>query len=775
MTITCLCVTYGRVSHLEEAIGCFLQQDQPEPKQLLILNTFPSQELIGSFPNVRIINLKTRPVSLGAARNIAVVEAEPGILVTWDDDDLYLPNHLSNFTKAFAANPNADWVRLDKVFYSDKWRVLGTFNTWINNVAFTKDAWQKIGGYSNDLSCGEDRQFFGRLSEAMRGATIAIEPKDIGAIYCWNNAALHISGMGDDKPGQIGGYERTRLALEEQVKRGNIKTGIIHLKPLIDPQHVPTVMAEEYLKRSARESKKNSIAVVELGRFGDIINILPICQHIHDTFAKPHLVVSREFASILDGVSYVEPYPVPLRNDQLNEAMTLAKHQFERVMQTQIWGRNYTQNKVCSAYNVESWRMAGFQHKFKDADWRPLFDRRDARREEALYNKLRGTRKLPMLLVNVTKSVSSPFPQGPAMLESIRKTWSDLFEVVDVSAITCHRFYDLLGLMDRAAALVTIDTGHLHLATASNVPVVALVNPTPWLGSEPRSVHAVRITYEHAAQAPEELHLLIQRATKQKKSETEVRLPSIAPQRRLFHCVEMHEGGGKKDQARKTIAQKSWQALYDKGVVPCHYWEYKRNALSIGDVRPLPYVKDVLEFGMKDASDEDIVFLTNDDNYLHPALIEALRYHVSLYDACCSQRCEFVDSPVPLSPLAPSEFAQRSRLHMGRDLFAATKRWWLSKWEELPDMIAGASDWDLCYAAIVRLEFGIRTTRRNLERSIFPAELERGMVSHQFHKPAWNDPRNVDAAPSQMNNRIAFHDWAAKHLPELKFHSNLAV
>jgi hypothetical protein len=213
----------------------------------------------------------------------------------------------------------------------------------------------------------------------------------------------------------------------------------------------------------------------------------------------------------------------------------------------------------------------------------------------------------------------------------------------------------------------------------------------------------------------------------------------------------------------------------EKGVMPCHLWHYPRNALDIGDVRALPYLKDVLKFGMDQIGDEDIIMWTNDDNVLHPDLPEALRLHVSLFDVCTSQRCEFSQYPMPPLGRPAKEFARIGESHMGRDLFACTKRWLAGKWDELPDFILGASDFDLCLACMVRLEFGIITTRKNIENSMHPAEMARGYVSHQYHPPKWLDPANVDTAPSQIHNRKLFREWARNRLPDLKFSPNNVI
>src|SRR5271165_5668653 len=114
-SISAICVTYGRVAWLESAIADFLAQDYKGPKELLVYNTFPGQDLHLQFAwDVCACNSKVRPASLGEARNAAVDLAQGDVIVTWDDDDAYLPHHLRTFAEAFEDN---GWVWMEKQFW----------------------------------------------------------------------------------------------------------------------------------------------------------------------------------------------------------------------------------------------------------------------------------------------------------------------------------------------------------------------------------------------------------------------------------------------------------------------------------------------------------------------------------------------------------------------------------------------------------------------------------------------------------------------------------
>jgi len=111
-----------------------------------------------------------------------------------------------------------------------------------------------------------------------------------------------------------------------------------------------------------------------------------------------------------------------------------------------------------------------------------VFDKRNRQREHDLCGALEDGR--PMILVGL-KGKSSPFKDAAALFDLIWHEFSDQYNVVDLSEVKAERIYDLLGLYDNAAALVSIDTVHLHLSRASQVPVFALARDDPerWHGT----------------------------------------------------------------------------------------------------------------------------------------------------------------------------------------------------------------------------------------------------------------------------------------------------
>lgn len=239
---------------------------------------------------------------------------------------------------------------------------------------------------------------------------------------------------------------------------------------------------------------------------------------------------------------------------------------------------------------------------------------------------------------------------------------------------------------------------------------------------------------------------------------------------KIIHCVERHKVTNQAEVIRRQKVMASWEHLYSTGrVIPAHYWAYERDATEIGDKRQLPYLKDVLKAGMAMARSRDIIMWTNDDNILHAELPDVLERQIAIYEATTAHRCEFKNQPLPALNSSPCVFAATKDDHMGRDLFAFSKGWLTKFWDEIPDFILGASDFDLCIASMIRHKKGFLSTRQNYYEVIPCAELPKGYVIHEWHAPRWNDPDNINTAPSQLHNRRLFSQWAKDRMIKLAF------
>jgi hypothetical protein len=229
---------------------------------------------------------------------------------------------------------------------------------------------------------------------------------------------------------------------------------------------------------------------IQLGRFGDIILLLPALRYLYRcTGKKPRLIVAKDYASVLEGVSYVEPIPLPIHWYMgMPKAREYAQQHFGGATVLQCYGHNW-------GVNLKKW--PNFMVSMIDRTGVPLdlfyqlplvFDLRHPGREASVIPKLNR----PYILIN-TVGVSSPFPHGPK-IHSVLRHLQDRVALIDMSKIRCHRIYDLLGPMDHAVGLITTDTATLHLAHGCKQPYIALT-VDGWCSSTPRGRCDLEVKY----------------------------------------------------------------------------------------------------------------------------------------------------------------------------------------------------------------------------------------------------------------------------------------
>jgi glycosyltransferase involved in cell wall biosynthesis len=180
---------------LSEAIECFLRQDYPvDRRELIILDD------AGQYPNQsgagwELISVPRRFRTLAEKSNAlaALASRDADIYVVWDDDDIYLPWHISS---SVAALQNSAWSLPSRILtWNDgvlkKQRTRGLFHSaW----AFSRDAFLSVGGYSPQEGADQD---FGR--KLRRAGITPSNPCESHAqpsvIYRWNYGAnvWHVS------------------------------------------------------------------------------------------------------------------------------------------------------------------------------------------------------------------------------------------------------------------------------------------------------------------------------------------------------------------------------------------------------------------------------------------------------------------------------------------------------------------------------------------------------------------------------------------------------
>jgi glycosyltransferase involved in cell wall biosynthesis len=104
--VSCITPTYGRFNFLKEMYWSFCQQVY-ENKELIIVNDEKNLILKCNDPRVKIFNIPERFIGLGAKRNFCISQISPDskYVIPFDDDDLFLPEHISSLVAGLEKYP----------------------------------------------------------------------------------------------------------------------------------------------------------------------------------------------------------------------------------------------------------------------------------------------------------------------------------------------------------------------------------------------------------------------------------------------------------------------------------------------------------------------------------------------------------------------------------------------------------------------------------------------------------------------------------------------
>jgi glycosyltransferase involved in cell wall biosynthesis len=227
--ISCKCITYGRVDLLEEALHSFLIQEYEGPKELVIVNDYPLQTLKYEHPDVRIINLTETFETIGAKENFAVQNCKADIIAVWDDDDVAMPNHLSNIAKYF--EPGSDLLHWQNGVYYNEPDSIALTALGNSGIVYSRKIWQEIGGHPLE-NAGYDMSLVLAIKRVSSAVVIASPPDDeVSWFYMWGGRGYHMSGQGTDTADRPNVIKRHSDHIEGLRREGKIQTGEVQLVP----------------------------------------------------------------------------------------------------------------------------------------------------------------------------------------------------------------------------------------------------------------------------------------------------------------------------------------------------------------------------------------------------------------------------------------------------------------------------------------------------------------------------------------------------------------
>lgn len=471
-----------------------------------------------------------------------------------------------------------------------------------------------------------------------------------------------------------------------------------------------------------------STAYVALGAAGDVASILPILYGESLRGNRSTLVISSEYSPILDGVTYCDSLVYPIHYSEQLKAMNQANQsrRFSKVLSAQAYGSG--SGRFTESFQKDAYVLAGKQHEF--GKFPLVFDNRDFEREREMSSVIKGDK--PVILY-AGEGKSSPFQHAGALGHYLDNKWGKDFQIVNLSSIRAHRFYDLLGLYDRASLLICIDSGPLHLANASKVPTICLLTDKPdkWHSAIPPKSSLLSFYYSEYADKLSEIDRVIEE------------IPNKRRGRKIWHVYSEFWGVGD-ELVRNRFSSSTWNNAYQEGnwqPRPVKDNELHRDASAIGSPKKVPFINDVINKGIEEAADEDIIVLSNMDTCFAIGITDAILEEMKHVSAFTSHRYDFNSLESPLRPLE----VLSGDWYCGCDLVCFTKGFWMEKKHDYPEMLTSFEAWDWIMREFIEKHGGSRW--------------DGGMVYHKRHPSFWYRPDIKNSHPAQLYNVRVAKAW----------------
>lgn len=190
--LSCLCPTFRRPKLLESAIACWLAQDYPASRRDLVIVDDANQIEAQGGDGWRIVTCRDRFPSLPAKYNFlaALAHPEADAFVIWEDDDLYLPQHLAAHAAALADHA---WSKPSQVFslYPGRPVIERSDGRFFASLAVRKELWNEVGGVANTKAAQFDQITMSRFRTLQGLPGDCIRPEYPIPGYCFRWGSTH--------------------------------------------------------------------------------------------------------------------------------------------------------------------------------------------------------------------------------------------------------------------------------------------------------------------------------------------------------------------------------------------------------------------------------------------------------------------------------------------------------------------------------------------------------------------------------------------------------
>lgn len=209
------------------------------------------------------------------------------------------------------------------------------------------------------------------------------------------------------------------------------------------------------------------------------------------------------------------------------------------------------------------------------------------------------------------------------------------------------------------------------------------------------------------------------------------------PEPKIIFLYDDVEPLNDNERRRFDYARNTWQFHFGQGDVlefPTHVRQWWRSSKDMGDPRPVPYLRDVLDYGLKYARQEDVLLYANRDICLTTGAPERIIKAVQENGVAVAWRRNFIPKHGRLY-----KHSTNAKRDGGVDLVFVSPGWWMEHRDKIPDMFLGRECWDWVFRIIAEEQHG---------KSIYVDDV----AYHEPHSGQfWK--QNKKTNPGQAHNR----------------------
>jgi glycosyltransferase involved in cell wall biosynthesis/2-polyprenyl-3-methyl-5-hydroxy-6-metoxy-1,4-benzoquinol methylase len=488
--VTCIMPTTGRRQFVPQAIRYFLAQEYAE-KELVIVDdgTDSVADLVPENSSVRYFN-SVKPQSVGAKRNFAAQQAAGEILVHWDDDDWSAPWRLRYQVEQLCGR-KADICGLDHIwFYAPDeqcaWEYVYPRNDrpWVYgaSLAYTRVFWEKHR--FPDINVGEDTRFVW----ADARAKIHVLPDSrflVGRIHAGNTSRKRTSDA------------RYQSRPVEEIKR-----------LLGDDFSFSTSLKERAsmpgASLAASKRKPRALISAALG-IGDILRVTPLIRVVHRLGYETDVLLVTDYPDVIEllegapEIRRVFHLPSPRRGTGPSQADGLTSQSYDLATFT-LWSaplRDRVRARSVHLFERRRWLVEGdtqcVRQIARELGWQGELPKPFAVASNRRFDLLPGT-----IAIHPGCKYEWPWKKWHGFDELARRFSNVVIVGAQEDVRTDNTYFrsafawperaldftgkldlrDTAALLRECAALISNDSGLMHLGVALSVPTFAIFGIT---------------------------------------------------------------------------------------------------------------------------------------------------------------------------------------------------------------------------------------------------------------------------------------------------------